>query len=98
MWGGIGEAVSGGTRIVSKYIFNGNGGYGYKIGKHVEVMYKNPSKGNPAGTLFRYNNKLKKKHYRIDFDYDYGYHQHWGWGKKQKIHRNLLPWKFGKHL
>jgi RHS repeat-associated protein len=94
MWGGVGAAAETVmSKVASKVIFKGNDGYGYKVGKKVEVMYKNPNKG--GGTLFSI--KSSKSRFRLDLDPFDGFHGHWGTGKAAKsIHRSLAPWSFGK--
>nr|WP_242847851.1 RHS repeat-associated core domain-containing protein [Fervidicella metallireducens] len=92
MWGCVGAAAETvAAKVVSKVIFNGNKGYGFKVGKKAEVLYKNPNKG--GGTLV----SVKKPKFRIDLDPVDGLHGHWGTGKAAKsIHRSLAPWDFGK--
>ncbi|WP_238475850.1 RHS repeat-associated core domain-containing protein [Clostridium manihotivorum] len=96
MWGGIGAAGSSLARASTKFVFNGRGGYGYKIGKHIEVMYKNPNVD--GGTISSYSNKAKKLKFRLDYDAIHSLHYHKGVGKVGKVHRSLAPWKFGKPL
>ncbi|WFF71985.1 DNRLRE domain-containing protein [Proteiniclasticum sp. QWL-01] len=93
MWGGVGAAgETFASKVLSKAIFNGNGGYGFKIGKKFEALYKNPSKKS-GGTIISH----VKSRVRLDLDFTHGLHAHWGKGKAaKKIHRSLYPWNFGK--
>ena len=61
--------------VKSALTFEGNGGYGYQIGKF-ELMYKNPRAG--GGTILSYKGK-SGKNFRID------YHRIKGVNKEKKI-------------
>ena len=62
-------------KIIKSKLFSANNGYGIKIGKHIEVFYRNPNAaGGPGGTIFNYNGPLGKL--RLDWDPKYGFHFH----------------------
>lgn len=84
------EATTGGKP--PKFLFEGRKGYGFKIGKYIEVLYETPR--TEGGTIFSYFNKLKGIKFRIDWDTPNGLHYHWGTGKAGQIHRSVEPWTF----
>ena len=62
-------------QIIKSRIFSHNNGYGFKIGKHIEMFYQNPkAAGGPGGTIFSYKGPLGK--FRIDWDPAHGFHSH----------------------
>ena len=62
-------------QIVESKIFSINNGYGFKVGKHIEMFYQNPNAaGGPGGTIFSYKGPLGK--FRIDWDPAHGFHCH----------------------
>ncbi len=62
-------------RIVQSKVFSGNNGYGYRIGKNTEVLYRNPNaQGGTGATLFSY--KGPKWSLRVDWDPANGWHSH----------------------
>ncbi|EYE87575.1 hypothetical protein Q428_12455, partial [Fervidicella metallireducens AeB] len=77
MWGGAGALAS-------------KGGYGWKLGKNLQVLYRQPS--NKGGALFA----LKKPKVRVEMDMLHGFHAHWGKGKaQQKLHKSINPFRWG---
>ena len=87
--GGLKIAGKVGGNLARRFLFNGNNGYGYKIGKNIELMYKTPNTN--GGTLISV-----RKRFRIDYDEPKGLHGHWGKGKTaRKIHRSLNPSRWG---
>lgn len=62
-------------KIVESKVFSANNGYGLKIGKNIEMLYRNPNAaGGPGGTIFSYKGPLGK--FRIDWDPAHGFHSH----------------------
>ena len=62
-------------QIIDSKVFSANNGYGLKIGKSVEILYRNPNAaGGPGGTIFSYKGILGK--FRIDWDPSHGFHSH----------------------
>lgn len=62
-------------KIVRSKVFSANNGYGFKVGKSVEMLYRNPrAAGGPGGTIFSYKGKLGK--FRIDWDPAHSFHSH----------------------
>ena len=62
-------------KIIDSKIFSVNNGYGFKIGKNIEMFYRNPNAaGGPGGTFFSYKEPLGK--FRIDWDPAHGFHCH----------------------
>ena len=62
-------------QILNSKLFSHNGGWGYKIGKSIEMFYRNPNAaGGPGGTIFSYNGIFGK--FRIDWDPLHGFHMH----------------------
>ena len=62
-------------KIIKSKVFSANDGYGFKIGKHIEMFYRNPNAaGGPGGTIFSYNGPWGK--FRIDWDPAHGFHSH----------------------
>lgn len=62
-------------KIIDSKIFSVNNGYGFKIGKYIEMFYRNPNAaGGPDGTFFSYKGPLGK--FRIDWDPAHGFHCH----------------------
>ena len=62
-------------QIVKSKIFSANNGYGFKVGKNIEMFYRNPNAaGGLGGTIFSYKGPLGK--FRIDWDPTYGFHSH----------------------
>jgi hypothetical protein len=81
------KAIHVGDRVKSVALkaFEGHGGYGYKIGKKMEVIYKNPKvKG---GTILSYKGKGKK--FRIDWDSKHGLHYHYKSRTRTINHRKI---------
>jgi hypothetical protein len=77
MWGGVGVLAS-------------KAGYGWKVSKNLQVLYKTPS--TKGGALFA----SRKPKVRVEGDMLHGLHGHWGVGKKaQSIHRSLNSFKWG---
>ena len=63
------------NKIVNSKIFSHNDGYGYRIGKHIEILYRNPNaSGGLGGTFFSYKGPLGK--FRIDWDPAHSIHSH----------------------
>lgn len=61
-------------KISKSKLFNGNNGYGYKIGKNTEMLYQNP---NVKGVTFlSYKNPKTGTKFRIDWDPKHGFHKH----------------------
>lgn len=78
MWGGAGVLAS-------------KAGYGWRIGKNLQVLYKTPK--TKGGALFA----SKNPKVRVEIDMLHGLHGHWGQGKAtQSIHRSLNPFKWGQ--
>jgi len=67
------------SKIVNSKLFAGNGGYGFKIGNNIEILYQNPSfqkkYGMSGGTFFSYSAR-SGKNFRIDWDPLHGLHSH----------------------
>ena len=62
-------------KIIESKVFSANNGYGFKVGKHIEMFYRNPkAAGGPGGTIFSYKGPLGK--FRIDWDPAHGFHSH----------------------
>ena len=62
-------------KIVESKLFSANDGWGIKIGKKIEMFYRNPNaSGGPGCTFFSYKGSLKK--FRIDWDPNHGFHCH----------------------
>lgn len=62
-------------KILDSKLFTQNNGYGIKLGKHIEMLYRNPNAaGGLGGTFFSYNGPLGK--FRIDWDPTHGFHCH----------------------
>ena len=62
-------------KIIDSKVFSANNGYGFKIGKSVEMLYRNPNAaGGPGGTIFSYKGPLGK--FRIDWDPAHSFHCH----------------------
>ena len=62
-------------KVVKSPLFSINNGRGFKLGKHIEMLYQNPNAaGGPGGTIFSYNGPLGK--FRIDWDPAHGFHCH----------------------
>lgn len=62
-------------KIIDSKIFSANNGYGFKIGKSIEMFYKNPNAaGGTGGTIFSYKGRLGK--FRIDWDPVHSFHCH----------------------
>ena len=62
-------------KIVKSKIFSANDGYGFKVGKNIEMFYRNPNAaGGLGGTIFSYKGPLRK--FRIDWDPTFGFHCH----------------------
>ena len=60
---------------ISSKVFSGHDGYGFKVGKNIEILYKNPkATGGVGGTIFSYKGPLRK--FRIDWDIVHGFHSH----------------------
>ena len=61
--------------ILNSDLFSHNGGYGFKIGKSIQLFYRNPNaSGGPGGTIFSYKGFWGK--FRIDWDPIHGFHTH----------------------
>ena len=53
-------------RIIKSRVFSANNGYGFRVGSHVEMFYRNPNAaGGPGGTIFSYRGPLGR--FRIDW-------------------------------
>ena len=62
-------------KIIESKVFSANNGYGIKLGKNIEMFYRNPNAaGGPGGTIFSYKGPLGK--FRIDWDPAHGFHCH----------------------
>ena len=62
-------------KVLNSKLFTQNNGYGIKIGKNIEMLYRNPNAaGGVGGTFFSYKGPLGK--FRIDWDPTYGFHSH----------------------
>ena len=62
-------------KIIESKVFSANNGYGIKLGKNIEMFYRNPNAaGGPGGTIFSYKGPLGK--FRIDWDLAHGFHCH----------------------
>ena len=62
-------------KILNSPVFTQNNGYGIKLGKNIEMLYRNPNAaGGLGGTFFSYKGPLGK--FRIDWDPTYGFHSH----------------------
>ena len=62
-------------QIVNSKLFSMNDGYGLKIGKYIEILYRNPNaQGGTGGTLFSYKGPWGK--IRIDWDPVHKWHMH----------------------
>ncbi len=62
-------------KVIDSKIFSINNGYGFKVGKNIELLYQNPNAaGGPGGTIFSYKGSLGK--FRIDWDPAHGFHCH----------------------
>ncbi len=62
-------------KIINSKVFSANDGYGFKVGKSIEMFYRNPkAAGGPGGTIFSYKGPLGK--FRIDWDPAHGFHCH----------------------
>ena len=63
------------SQIVNSRLFGHNGGYGFRLGKSIELFYRNPNaKGGPGGTIISYNGFWGK--FRIDWDPTHHFHSH----------------------
>ncbi len=63
------------SQIVGSKLFAHNGGYGYKFGKSLELLYQNPNaQGGLGGTIFSYNGYWGKL--RLDWDPTNSFHFH----------------------
>jgi hypothetical protein len=74
------------TKDVKNLIFEGNKGYGFKLGDNIEIFYKTPNKG--GGTIIQYKSGTSRWH--IDIDPTDGFHFHFGKGKAGKEHLNFF--------
>ncbi len=62
-------------KIIDSKVFSVNDGYGFKVGKNIEMFYRNPNAaGGLGGTIFSYKGPLGK--FRIDWDPAHGFHCH----------------------
>lgn len=62
-------------KMIESKVFSANGGYGFKVGKNIEMLYRNPNAaGGPGGTIFSYKGPLGK--FRIDWDPAHHFHCH----------------------
>ena len=62
-------------KVINSKLFSFNDGYGIKIGKHIEILYRTPnSAGGPGGTIFSYKGPLGK--WRLDWDPAHFFHTH----------------------
>ncbi|OQA48534.1 MAG: tRNA(Glu)-specific nuclease WapA precursor [Firmicutes bacterium ADurb.Bin300] len=62
-------------KIIESKVFSANNGYGFKLGKNIEMFYRNPNAaGGPGGTIFSYKGPLGK--FRIDWDPAHSFHCH----------------------
>ena len=60
-------------RIIKSRVFSANNGYGFRVGSHVEMFYRNPNvAGGPDGTIFSYRGPVGRC--RIDWDPAHGFH------------------------
>ena len=68
----LGKAM---PKIIESKVFSANNGYGFKVGKNIEMLYRNPNAaGGPGCTIFSYKGSLGK--FRIDWDPSHGFHCH----------------------
>lgn len=76
-----------------EFLFSARNGWGFRIGKYIEVLYQNEKKG--GGTILSYKNTLKDIKFRIDWDGIDGFHYHYNKASGGiGVHRSFTPWTF----